>query len=190
MSLLIREEPLSLLSEHARIPIAFAVDRVLEVSLRSNGLGGIALDERRVGSPYVKDHDAEGEDPTRWPERFETARWGLISAHDGDLRIGGAVIAFQSDEVRMLEGRADLAALWDLRVLPEVRHTGVGSHLFRAVEAWARERSCSDLKIETQNINVPACRFYRQMGCTLGGIHRFAYTERPHEAQLLWFKHL
>lgn len=190
MSLLIREEPLGLLSEHARVPIAFTVERILEVSLRSDGLGGIALDEHQVGSSYVKDHDAEGEDPLRWPKRFDTTRWGLISAHDGDRRIGGAVIAFQSAEVWMLEGRADMAALWDLRVLPEVRRTGVGSHLVRAVESWARARGCRDLKIETQNINVPACRFYRQMGCTLGGINRFAYPDRPHEAQLLWFKHL
>ncbi|MGH9078809.1 MAG: GNAT family N-acetyltransferase [Acidimicrobiales bacterium] len=190
MSLKLREEPLGLLNEHARVSIAFAVDRTLAVSLRSDGLGGILLDERLVGTPYVKDHDGEGEDPTHWPQRFGTSRWGLIAAHDGDRRVGGAVIAFQSAEVWMLEGRADLAALWDLRVSPEVRNMGVGSQLFHAVEDWARARDCRQLKIETQNINVPASHFYRRMGCTLGGINRFAYPARPHEAQLLWFKDL
>ncbi len=34
---------------------------------------------------------------------------------------------------------------------------------------------------------MPASHFYRRMGCTLGGINRFAYPDRPHEAQLLWF---
>ena len=190
MSVRVREEQLGLLNEHARVPIAFAVDRTLAVSLRSDGLGGILLHERLVDSPYVKDHDDEGEDPTHWPERFDTSRWGLIAAHDGDRRVGGAVIAFQSAEVWMLEGRADLAAVWGLRVLPEVRNVGVGSQLFHAVEDWARGRGCRQLKIETQNINVPASHFYRKMGCTLGGINRFAYPARPHEAQLLWFKDL
>jgi hypothetical protein len=88
------------------VSIAFAVDRTLAVTLRSDGLGGILLDERLVDSPYVKDHDGEGEEPTHWPERFDTSRWGLIAAHDVDRRVGGAVIAFQSSEVWMLEGRA------------------------------------------------------------------------------------
>lgn len=190
MSLQIREEPLSFLDEHARVPIAFAVDRTLAVSLRSDGLGGILLDERPIDWPYVKDHDGEGEDPTHWPVRFDTSRWGLIAAHDHDRRVGGAVIAFQSGEVWMLEGRTDLAVLWDLRVLPEVRNMGIGSQLFHSVEDWACTRGCRQLKIETQNINVAASHFYRRMGCTLGGINCFAYPARPHEAQLLWFKDL
>jgi len=44
--------------------------------------------------------------------------------------------------------------------------------------------------VETQNVNVPACRFYARMGCVLGGIHRFAYPELPGEARLLWYKAL
>lgn len=61
--------------------------------------------------------------------------------------------------------------------------------LFRAVEGWARARGGGWLKIETQNINA-ACRFYQEMGCTLGGIDRFAYPRLPGEVQLLWRKAL
>ena len=146
MSLQVREEPLGLLDEHARVPIAFTVDRTLAVSLRSDGLGGILLNERLADSPYVKDHDGEGEDPTHWPERFETSRWGLIAAHDVDRRVGGAVIAFQSADVWMLEGRADLAALWDLRVLPEVRNMGVGTQLFHYGQIMANQEFCSNCR--------------------------------------------
>ncbi len=90
----------------------------------------------------------------------------------------------------MLDGRSDLAVLWDIRVHPEARSSGTGSLLFQAVEAWARDRRCRTLKIETQNTNVPACRFYRRMGCTLGAIDRFAYADLPDEVQLIWFKEL
>jgi ribosomal protein S18 acetylase RimI-like enzyme len=65
-----------------------------------------------------------------------------------------------------------------------------GSALFRAAEGWAGARGCGWLKIETQNVNAAACRFYRKMGCALGGIDRFAYPELPDEVQLLWWKAL
>jgi hypothetical protein len=49
------------------------------------------------------------------------------------------------------------------------------------------------MKIETQNINVPACRFYQRMGAQLGEIHRFGYAEVPsvaHEVMLNWYLEL
>ncbi len=54
----------------------------------------------------------------------------------------------------------------------------------------SRSRGCHTLKVETQNINVPACRFYQRMGCTLGTVNRFAYPDLPDEIQLIWFKNL
>jgi GNAT superfamily N-acetyltransferase len=71
-----------------------------------------------------------------------------------------------------------------------LRGGGVGSLLFGAVEDWARRRGCAQLKIETQNINVPACHFYARMACTLGSIDRHAYPELPEETQLVWYKDL
>ncbi len=93
-------------------------------------------------------------------------------------------------DVDMLEGRDDLAVLWDFRVAPQERRTGVGSALFAGVERWARSRGCTELKVETQNINVPACRFYRSRGFTLRDVKEGAYPELPKEIQLLWYKRL
>ncbi len=167
------------------------VESVLDVTIVDDGLGGVAMSERAVEAPWVKDYDAiRGEGPTGWASRFDLTNWGLISAHEGSRRVGGAVIAFDTAGVSMLEGRRDLAVLWDIRVRPEARSAGVGTLLFGAVERWARDRNCRALKVETQNANVPACRFYRQMGCTLGAIDRFAYADLPNEVQLLWFKEL
>ena len=46
------------------------------------------------------------------------------------------------------------------------------------------------LKIETQDDNVPACRFYAAKGCELRGIHHGMYVEYPDEVQLLWYLNL
>jgi GNAT superfamily N-acetyltransferase len=189
----IREEALTraALEEHAAISIAFVVDRILEIRLADAGLRGISLTETAVANPYVKDYDAiEDERPTCWPGRFDVSRWALITGRRDGTRVGGAVIALRTPGLRMASGRDDVAVLWDIRVSPAERGTGVGSALFRAAATWAGARGCAWLKIETQNVNVAACRFYQKMGCTLGGIDRFAYPELPAEIQLLWWKAL
>jgi GNAT superfamily N-acetyltransferase len=191
MNVRIAEDPIDRLDRLAEIPISFRVERVLELSAPDSGLGGIVLTEAEVESPWIKDYDAEeGEGPTRWPKRFDTSNWGLLTAYQGSDRVGGAVIAFRARGVTMLEGRDDLAALWDIRVRPDYRSTGVGAALFRATESWIRTRGGRMLKIETQNINVGACRLYARMGCTLVAIDRRAYPDLPHETQLIWFKDL
>lgn len=187
----ITEEPITGLGLHGEVPIAFLVEHMLDVTLVEEGLGGVVMSERAVEVPWVKDYDAiEGEGPTRWATRFDVTNWGLISAHRAGRRVGGAVVAFDTAGVSMLEGRSDLAVLWDIRVHPASRSSGIGSLLFRAVEVWARDRKCGTLKVETQNTNVPACRFYRRMGCELAAIDRFAYANLPGEAQLIWIKEL
>jgi GNAT superfamily N-acetyltransferase len=90
----------------------------------------------------------------------------------------------------MLEGRSDLTVLWDIRVSPDVRGTGIGSRLVQSSEAWAISKGCRQLKVETQNINVPACAFYQAQGFILKAVDRFAYPELPGEIQLLWYKDL
>jgi GNAT superfamily N-acetyltransferase len=190
MSVEIREESITIgLAEHATLSIAFRVESVLALDVVEGGLGGMMLVERPVETPWIKDYDGdEGEGPIGWTRRFDLTNWGLLSAWIGGGRVGGAVIAFDTPGVNMLRGRNDLAVLWDIRVQPAFRGAGVGSALFRRVERWVMERGCRRLEVETQNINVPACRFYARQGCQLRMIDRLAYEDLPGEIELLWYK--
>lgn len=189
MTVTIREESPSALATYAAVPIAFTVRDRLVVA--SSGLDGIHLRSEPVRAAYVKDYDADpAHHPAAWAARFDVSRWGVLAAHAGAERVGGAVVAWATPGVDLLDGREDLAALWDLRVAPAHRGRGVGGTLFRAAEAWARTRGARWLKVETQSINVPACRFYARQGCVLGAVHRFAYPSLPEETQLLWYKPL
>ena len=99
-------------------------------------------------------------------------------------------MAVHTPAVHMLEDHSDSAVLWDIRVRPERRREGVGTHLFRYAADWARGKGRRQMKVETQNTNVPACRFYAAQGCVLGGINRFGYAACPaaaHETMLLWY---
>lgn len=186
----IREEPiLAGLAAHARIGTAYTVERVLQVTVHDGGLGGMTLVERPVAVPWVKDYAADDGDEgvAAWPQMFDLSRWGLLVAERDGQRVGGAVIAFDTPGVDMLERRRDLAVLWDIRVSSAARGQGVGTALFRATREWAQARGCRQLKVETQNVNVPACRFYARQGCRLGAINRFGYPELPDEVMLLWY---
>ncbi len=187
----IREGDLRDLRVYSEVPVSFVVDRILLPVPKSSSHEEVVLEEIAQSPPYAKDYDAiPGAHPTEWPLRFDISGWGLVSAWRGGTCIGGAVLVQGSPDVDMLEGRDDLAVLWDFRVAPQERRTGVGSALFAGVERWARSRGCTELKVETKNINVPACRFYRSRGFTLRDVNEGAYPELPKEIQLLWYKRL
>jgi GNAT superfamily N-acetyltransferase len=176
------------LAEYDRIPSRFLVRSVLEVELVDGGLGGMTLREVPVERPYVKDYDAYGELPSDWPRKFDVRNWGFFLAVEGREPVGAAAVAFDTTGVFILEARRDLAVLWDIRVRPEAR--GAGIPLFRHAAEWSRKRGCTQMKIETQNVNVPACRFYQKMGACLGEIRRFGYAAVPavaHEVMLCWY---
>jgi GNAT superfamily N-acetyltransferase len=191
MTIELIEESTAALSEYGRIPIAFTVDRVFDVTAPRDESGSFTLVERRLDTPYEKNYDiVDGDAPLHWTQRFDLSNWTLFTARLASQRVGGAAVAFDTPGVDMLEGRRDLAVLWDLRVAPNVRGQGVGAALFDRVESWARSRGCRQLKVETQNTNVSACRFYERQGCELRSANRGVYPELPEEIQLLWFKDL
>ena len=185
MPIKIIEESIETLTEYEKVPIAFWVRSRFLVGLNDSGP---TLIEEPV-NPYIKDYDAYGP-PSQWPERFDVSQWGIFAAFDGKNRIGGATAAWKTPDLEMLENRDDLVCLWDMRVHPDYRHRGVGHRLFEAVTGWARERQCTNLKIETQDINVLACRFYARQGCELRGINKDAYAVELDEIQLLWYRDL
>ena len=191
MTIKLAEEPMTALAEYASVPIAFIVDRVLDVTVRSEDASRFALSERRLEVPYEKDYDGiDGEGPLQWARRFDLSNWALFTARHESRIVGGAAAAFDTAGMTMLEGRRDLAILWDIRVTPDARRRGVGAALFARVEAWARLHGCRQIEIETQNTNVRACRFYERQGCRLRAVDHAAYPAFPHEIQLLWCKDL
>ena len=175
-----------LVEEYSALPIAFEVASVLSAQKEEDG--SFVLTEHRLDSPYIKDYDRVGDRPLDWAERFDTSQWGLFLARAEGLSIGGATVAVRTSGLDMLEGRSDLAVLWDIRIAPAFRGRGVGRALFEAAETWALARGCHELKVETQNVNVTACRFYHAMGCQLRFVRDDAYVHCPGEAQFLWSK--
>jgi len=191
MSVQITEEPVSVLHEYGKISPAFTVSVRFVVDSNENGLRGLSLRLEPVDPPYVKDYDRDnGHGPEGWLEQWDIAHWGVQSAFEASKRVGGALVAWNTPQINMLDGRKDLAALWDIRVEADYRGKGIGSALFAEAVNWAKDRSCIAMKVETQDVNVPACRFYARQGCRLVAIDPFAYKDHPSEIQLIWLRDL
>jgi GNAT superfamily N-acetyltransferase len=179
----IAELPPGQLDQYARLPIAFEVASVFDVGEETTDT--VLLRQRFIQQPYLKDYDSiEGASPASWPSLFGEFEWQMFAAKVNNELVGGALaFVHPRDGERMM-------VLHDLRVSFDARRKGVGRALFRTAESWGRAKGCTALEVETQNINVPACKFYDSQGCKLREINRAAYAELPHEIQLLWRKRL
>jgi GNAT superfamily N-acetyltransferase len=188
MTITIEEISPDRLNEYDRVPQRLEVKSILQVELVNKGLGGMLLREVPIETPYVKDYDAYRELPSDMPKKYDVRTWGFLLALDGKRVAGAATVAIEPTGVFMLEARRELAVLLDIRVCPEYR--GAGIPLFRYAGRWARVHGCTQMKIETQNTNLPACRFYQRMGASLGEIHCHGYAAVPsvaHEVMLNWY---
>jgi ribosomal protein S18 acetylase RimI-like enzyme len=177
------------LDVYAAIPMTVEVKSIFRVEPVHAGLGGLQFFEEGV-TPYIKDYDGYGETPRDWPQQFDVSNWGFFLANKGEQITGGAAVAFNTNGVNMLEGRSDLSVLWDIRVHPDFRSMGIGKALFWYAAEWSRQHGCRQMKIETQSVNIPACRFYASQGAVLGGINCYGYYGHPQvcdEAMLLWY---
>jgi len=175
------ESPASL-PAHEAIPIRFlASSRLCVEALRRGEFIELPI------APFWKDYDVNPADRmTSFASQHDASNWALIAAFDGARRIGGMLLARDTPTVDMLEGRRDLAVMLDVRVHPDARGLGVGKALFAEASRWANENGCTELKVETQDINVGACRFYAAMGFHLAEVNPHAYPPELNETQLIW----
>jgi streptothricin acetyltransferase len=82
-----------------------------------------------------------------------------------------------------------VAWIWNIMLDIDVRRQGLGRTLIERTIAWAREHNLRAIMLETQTNNVPACKFYVQMGFQLVGINDQFYTNHDldrEEVALFW----
>lgn len=192
MNVEIHSESPAHLTEYSRIPIGFTVSEYLDDSAIDAAVTGRAFASTPLAAPYWKDYDSyAGGRPTEWPTRFDIAGWKIFAARVDGQRVGGAVLVPRgSNDVELLDRRSNLALLWDLRVDPAFRRHGIGAKLLEHVVITAKHAGAAALRAETQQVNVPACRFYAAQGFRLTAARRDAYPGLPDEIQLLWDKQL
>lgn len=178
----------SYLEEYDRIPMLIYVKSIFKVEKIENGLGGILLKEIPV-SEYVKDLGVY-EKAAKYSQEFDISNWAFFMAFDNELPIAAVTVASKSNNVNMLDGRDDMSVLWDIRVNERYKQQGVGTKLFSLAVEWSRLNGLKQMKIECQNNNVQACKFYHKHGAVLGKLDQYAYYKDiniRNEVQLIWY---
>ena len=182
----IRYEELSInnLDEYDKIPFYYDTDKRYELIKINRGLGGIEL--KLIDVPHFhKEFDAK---TTRWKSMFDLDNWKFFVAYNEDNKIiAGATLATKTEDCHMLEGKTDLAVLWDIRVSDEYKHQGIGQKLFDMAKNYAKSNGFKRLKVECQNTNPAAVNFYHKQGMVLSCIKEYAYSDFPNEVELLWY---
>jgi ribosomal protein S18 acetylase RimI-like enzyme len=139
--------------------------------------GAIAYSVEPV-APYLKRYVPEPYDPDEYIGQPDHAAW--LAYVEGEL----------AGQILVRKNWNRFAIVWDIAVNPGVRRQGVGSRLMDHAITWTRERGLPGVMLETQNINVPACRLYERCGFVLGGFDRYLYCgELPgtSEVALFWY---
>lgn len=144
----------------------------------------LTAEDDRIGytvqpvTPYVKRYAPEVCDPQAYSGKPDRAAW--LAYVDGQL----------AGQILVQESWNRYAVIWDIAVDPPFRRRGIGRRLIAAAIAWARGRGLSGVMLETQHINVPACRLYESCGFVLGGFDAYLYRgvmPGTREIALFWY---
>lgn len=94
-------------------------------------------------------------------------------------------------------GQINMAKHWnayawidDFAVKPRFRGHGLGRALMQKAVAWAKQKTLPGVMLETQDVNVRACKFYERFGFTLRGFDTHLYkglTPNTDEIALYWY---
>jgi ribosomal protein S18 acetylase RimI-like enzyme len=117
-------------------------------------------------SPFVKKWESTREQETNYSRVIEQ---GLsLGVYDED-RLVGIAIAEKQEWNRTLW-------VWEFHIDMEYRQRGLGRQLMDHLEKIGKENGCRVMVCETQNTNVPAIRFYRNIGFEVGAVDLSYYT--------------
>ena len=171
-------------SEYDKIPMLVHIRTEYRAEKIANGLGGILLKEVEV--PYRIKNLGKFCIASKLQEEFDISKWSFNIAYKDNNPVAGYILALQEPK---LIHQKDIAILWDLRVKDDERQQGIGAELVLELRKKALSFGINQIRIECQNNNVIACKFYEKMGAELISIRENAYwyeKECEEKIELMW----
>jgi len=134
--------------------------------------------EEKFAEPYFKKYADEEIDFSY----IEDADKVVFLGYDGIDCIG---------RIRLRANWNGFAMIEDIGIANSHRRRGVGAALLAQATEWARQNGYCGLMLETQDVNVSACRFYASNGFAIGGVDTRLYANFPtaNEKAIFWYRH-
>ena len=150
-----------------RLDTSFVTDAIYRVIRESRGF---SLVERSIDPPLRKSYSVS------WHE-LEAASAAIVAVS------GAAIVGVASLSYERWNRRAVATHLY---VDAAARGQGVGSRLLHELQSRANALGARSLFVETQNVNLPAIRFYERRGFALVGLDTSLYDpmDTPDESAL------
>lgn len=133
-----------------------------------------------VKQPYRKNYGFDTNELARYLCNPEAQ---LFVARTGCSPVGYVAVSRSWNKYAVVE---------DIAVNAPHRGIGVARLMMDAAVDWARNGQLAGVRLETQSVNVAACRFYERYGFRLGGYDRFLYRglhPGSREVALFWYLH-
>jgi len=92
-------------------------------------------------------------------------------------------------QVKLRSNWNGYALIEDIGVAKDWRQSGVGTALMEKAISWAKGNNLAGLMLETQDVNVSACRFYAKNGFVIGAVDKMLYSALPtaNEIAIFWY---
>ena len=93
-------------------------------------------------------------------------------------------------QIRLRRNWNNYCYIEDIAVGRQYRGMGIGKNLINAAILWAKNGEMPGLMLETQDINLAACRFYHRCGFELGAVDIMLYRNclNSDEKAMFWYK--
>ena len=81
------------------------------------------------------------------------------------------------------------ALIEDIAVAKDWRKKGIGTVLLQKAIEWAIQNNLTGVMLETQDVNISACRFYAKNNFIIGGVDNMLYStfQTAHEKGIFWY---
>lgn len=92
-------------------------------------------------------------------------------------------------QIRLRKNWNKYCYIEDIAVSSEFRGIGIGKSLLQTAISWAKSGELCGIMLETQDLNISACRFYKKCGFKIGGVDTMLYGnfENSHEKAIFWY---
>jgi len=107
---------------------------------------------------------------------------------------GKAIFLFYDDNncignLKLRSNWNGFALIEDITVARNHRQQGIGGVLLKKAAEWARQNNLIGLMLETQDVNLSACRFYAKNNFVIGAVDTMLYSNFPtaNEKAIFWY---